>query len=191
MKLWLVRHAEVAAPTGLCYGRSDLPAEPAATARAAARLAAELPKGLAVRASPLQRCELLAQSLCRLRPDLTLQIDTRLREMDFGAWEGRSWADIARADFDAWLADFADARPAGNGECVRELMARVAAAWDGWRASGHDAVWITHAGVVRAALLLARGLRQPPSAADWPAEAVPHGLSVCIDQGTLQHRGIW
>ena len=31
MRLWLVRHAEVAAPPGLCYGASDLPADAAAT----------------------------------------------------------------------------------------------------------------------------------------------------------------
>ncbi len=43
-------------------------------------------------------------------------------------------------------------------------MARVGAAWDDWRASGRDAVWVTHAGVMRAALLLSRGVRLPASA---------------------------
>ena len=33
--LWLLRHAPVLAAPGLCYGRTDLPADPAATHRAA------------------------------------------------------------------------------------------------------------------------------------------------------------
>ena len=54
-------------------------------------------------------------------------------------------------------------------------MARVGAAWDDWRASGADALWVTHAGVMRAALLLARGVRLTASAADWPADDLPFG----------------
>ena len=95
--------------------------------------------------------------------------------MDFGAWEGQPWGHIPRAAFDAWLADFADAPPGEGGETVRALMARVGAAWDDWRASGADALWVTHAGVMRAALLLARGVRLPASAADWPAGDLPFG----------------
>ena len=104
-----------------------------------------------------------------------LQTDARLREMDFGSWEGRRWADIPRADFDRWLAGFADTPPAAGAETVRALMERVGAAWDDWRASGADALWVTHAGVMRAALLLSRGVRVPGSAAGWPADALPFG----------------
>jgi alpha-ribazole phosphatase len=179
--LWLVRHAELLAVPGLCYGASDLPADPAATQAAAQRLAEQLPAGVALRTSPLQRCELLAKTLQALRPDLTLRTDQRLREMDFGRWEGLPWADIPRADFDAWLADFADARPAGDGEPVRALMARVAAAWDAHRARGEAAAWVTHAGVMRAVLLLARGVRLPARAADWPAEALPFGHALRVE----------
>ncbi|MBP7531813.1 MAG: histidine phosphatase family protein, partial [Ottowia sp.] len=98
-----------------------------------------------------------------------------LREMDFGSWEGRRWADIPRAEFDRWLAGFADTPPAAGAETVRALMERVGAAWDDWRASEADALWVTHAGVMRAALLLSRGVRVPGSAAGWPADALPFG----------------
>ena len=182
MRLWLLRHAEVAAPPGLCYGASDLPAYAAATRAAARALAERLPHGLCLQVSPLQRCELLAQSLQALRPDLTLKFDARLREFDFGTWEGRPWGDIARAEFDAWLADFALARP-GGGECVAELMARVALAWDDWRASGREAAWVTHAGVIRAARLVARGQRQVGAASDWPAEGLAFGASLVLQAG--------
>ena len=175
------REAADAAPSAdRCYGSTDLRADPAATQAAAERLARQLPQGLGVQVSPLQRCEQLALALQALRPDLVLEADDRLREMYFGAWEDVPWSDIARTDFDAWLADFADARPAGDGESVRELMARVAAAWDGWRAGGQHAVWITHAGVMRAALLLARGVRLPASARDWPADQLPFGEALVL-----------
>ena len=180
MTLWLVRHAPVLAAPGLCYGASDLPAEPDATRAAAESLAAALPEGLEIHTSPLQRCEQLALALRGLRPDLMPKTDPRLVEMNFGRWEGLPWVDIPRAGFDTWLADFADARPAGDGETVRELMARVAAAWDAHRARGEPAVWITHAGVMRAVLLLSRGVRLPERATDWPAEPLPFGRALRV-----------
>ncbi len=181
MRLWLVRHAPVVGAAGLCYGASDLAADAAATRAAALALARQVPTGLATRVSPLQRCEQLWQAVQPLRPDLVHKTDARLREMDFGAWEGRRWGDIDRAEFECWLADFADTPPATGGESVRMLMARVASAWDEWRASGSDRIWITHAGVIRAALLLSRGVRRPASAADWPADALAYGQALAID----------
>lgn len=175
MKLWLARHAPVAGAQGLCYGASDLPADAAATQAAARALAGQLPQGLAVRCSPLGRCRQLAAALQALRPDLAAKPDERLREMDFGAWEGRPWATIERDAFERWLDDFQDARPGGHGESVRVLMARVASAWDEWQASGADQAWVTHAGVMRAALLLARGVRLPATARQWPDDALALG----------------
>lgn len=175
MRLWLARHAEPVAATGLCYGSTELAAQPAATQQAAGRLARQLPAGLRVQVSPQRRCQQLAEALQAQRPDLVLSTDPRLREMHFGAWEGVPWADIDRHEFDTWLADFAHARPGGDGEPVQALMARVAAAWDEWRTAGREAAWITHAGVMRAALLLVRGVRLPAGADDWPRDALPFG----------------
>ena len=112
--LWLLRHAPVLAPPGLCYGATDLPADADATREAAQALAQSLPQGVRLCSSPLQRCERLAQALCALRPDLTLITDPRLREMDFGAWEAQPWDAVPRAAFDAWTADFATGGRAGT-----------------------------------------------------------------------------
>jgi alpha-ribazole phosphatase len=172
MKLWLVRHAPVLLAPGLCYGALDVPADPAATAACAQALAAQLPPALRVSRSPLQRCEQLAQALQALRPDLTFKTDTRLREMDFGAWEGRPWDAIARDEFEAWTRNFADHAPGGHGETVRALMQRVGAAFDDLRQHGQtEGVWLTHAGVIRAVQLIAQGRRDVERADQWPLDA--------------------
>lgn len=173
--LWLARHAVVTQGAGRCYGRLDWPADAAATQAAAQALARRLPPHVCVaQVSPRRRCVQLAEKLAALRSGLSWRVDERLAEMDFGAWEGQTWEAIGRTAMDAWLADFVDARP-GGGESVRAFMARVGAAWDEWQAAGGDALWLTHAGVMRAALLLARGVRLPARADEWPRDTLPPG----------------
>ncbi|RZJ11582.1 MAG: phosphoglycerate kinase [Haliea sp.] len=174
MKLWLVRHAPVLLPPGRCYGALDVPADPQATAQAALALSALLPPGLHISTSPLQRCEQLTQALQGLRPDLTVKIDARLREMDFGAWEGRAWNTIAQTEFDAWTADFAGHVVGGHGETVADVMTRVGQAFDSLPRDA-DTVWVTHAGIIRATLLLAQGVRQVARADQWPLDATACG----------------
>ena len=178
--LWLARHAVVTQGAGRCYGRLDWPADEAATQAAAQALARRLPAHVCVaQVSLRRRCLQLAKALAALRPGLRWRVDARLAEMDFGAWEGQTWEAIGRTAMDAWLADFADARP-GGGECVRAFMARVGAAWDEWQATGGAALWLTHAGVMRAALLLARGVRLPARAGDWPRDTLLPGEMLAL-----------
>lgn len=87
-------------------------------------------------------------------------------ELDFGAWEGRRWNEIGQTAIDAWVADFAHHRP-GGGESVAGLMQRVAAVWDESRSVART-LWITHAGVIRAATLLHQGQRRVGQADHWP-----------------------
>jgi alpha-ribazole phosphatase len=174
MKLWLVRHAQVLLPPGVCYGATDVAADAAATLRAAQALAAELPLGLPLRVSPLQRCEQLALVLQGLRPDLAYKTDAGLAEMDFGHWEGQAWSTIPQSALDAWVADFASHRFGGR-ESVADVMQRVALAWDATQQAGQDAAWITHAGVIRAASLLHQGVRQVQQADQWPKAAPGFG----------------
>lgn len=178
-QLWLVRHAQPLVAPGTCYGVLDIPADAPATRAAAERLAAALPPQVRVVHSTLQRCEQLALDLQALRPDLRSTPDARLREMDFGHWEGQAWGAIARQDIDAWTAAFAHYRP-GLGENLTSVLARVAAALQD-HASGHNhrhgeatkhVVWITHAGVIRSvAWLKAHGTDVLPRSEDWPVGA--------------------
>ena len=174
MKLWLVRHAQPLIAPGVCYGATDVPADAQATLQAAQVLARTLPPGVLLVSSPLQRCEHIAQYLRGLRPDLSYTIDARLAEMNFGCWEAQRWDAIPQTEFDRWMAAFDEHRFGGE-ESVLEFMQRVARAWDETRLVGRDAVWITHAGVIRAATLLAQGVRQVTQAAQWPREAPAFG----------------
>ena len=171
--LWLVRHAQPLIAPGVCYGQLDVPADVDATAACARELAKILPPGINIMGSPLQRCEQLTHALIGLRPDFSCKKDPRLKEMDFGRWEGRRWDDIGAPAIDAWVADFPHHRP-GGGESVGQFMQRVAAAWDEPREPA-GTLWITHAGVIRAATLLHGGQRQIASASQWPVAAPGFG----------------
>ncbi|MDP2819097.1 MAG: histidine phosphatase family protein [Polaromonas sp.] len=174
MKLWLVRHAQVLFPPGTCYGLLDVPAGPEVTLECARDLAAALPAGACISTSPLQRCEHLAQAVIELRPDLVYKTDARLQEMNFGAWEGRPWADIPLGEFEVWTANFADHAVGGHGDSVGAVMARVAQAFDELP-QAVDSVWITHAGIIRAAELVANGVRQVSRPDQWPRDGVACG----------------
>jgi alpha-ribazole phosphatase len=94
-----------------------------------------------------------------------LKIDERLREMDHGEWEGRSWKEIEGTDGDrltAWMADWIGGRPPG-GESLGEIEHRVAA----WLADlgPEPVVAVAHAGVIRAMWVLLEGLSWPEAIA--------------------------
>ena len=150
MILHLIRHPPPSIAPGICYDRLDVSAEIPAAAIAALR--AQLPSGLPVYSSPLRRCLDLAH---RLHPAPV--VDARLAEMDFGAWEGRSWDAIPRAELDAWAADIAGYAPPG-GESPAQLQARALDFVAGLNVP--EAVLVTHAGVIR--MLLAYWQELPP-----------------------------
>ena len=172
--LWLVRHAQPLVDAGVCYGATDMPADEPATDAAATALAALLPPAARLWCSPLQRCMQLADALQRARPDLHLQRDSRLVEMDFGCWEGVAWDAIPKAEIDAWTAAFWHWRFGGR-DSVAALMGRVGAAWADANQMSGPVVWVTHAGVIRAASLLARGIRTVEHASQWPVQVPGFG----------------
>lgn len=193
MKLWLVRHARPLVDPGVCYGALNMPADDAATRSCATQLAASLPLNgsrnghpqVSLRTSPLQRCELLTHYLCGLRPDLIPIFDPNLAEMNFGSWEGQRWDAIGEAAVAQWTEQFATHRP-GGGESVQDFMKRVEAAMDRLRSPpqpdmAHHAIWITHAGVIRAATLIAGGVRTISRADQWPVKGAAWGETVVLD----------
>lgn len=179
MKLWLARHAQPLIASGICYGVTDVAADAALTLQAAEALAQALPPHTLCRVSPLQRCQQLAAALQYIRPDClfnsTTYTDARLAEMDFGRFEGQPWSAISKAEVDIWMADFGKHRFGGQ-ESANEVLQRVAQALqDCTTQKTEHVLWVTHAGVIRAAMLLANGVTQIETAEQWPREAPSFG----------------
>ena len=116
MQLHLIRHPRPAVEPGICYGQTDVGLAESA-AEVAARVRPLLPQSFALHASPLARARLLADELG------TPRLDDRLKEIHFGEWEGRTFADIGSA-IDDWAADPLGFRAPG-GESPREMATRV------------------------------------------------------------------
>lgn len=146
MPLHLIRHTRVATPPGLCYGRLDVPlAESFATEALAVRCALnqQFPNDLPVLwSSPSQRCHQLALQL-----GAPVRCDARLQELDFGAWEGQTWAELDSPAARYWGDHWQSAAPPG-GESLPALLARLRAFLA--ELNGADALLITHAGPIRA-----------------------------------------
>lgn len=143
----------------------------AQAAQAAPRLAAMRPDLLV--SSDLRRASATAEALSAIT-DLTVELDVRLRERDFGPWQGLTQDEISAAypeDFVRWgTGDFRDSRIESMddmmkrvGEALRELADRVG---DG------VAVATTHGGAARAGIAALLG---------WPVELVGtlRGLGNC------------
>lgn len=103
--------------------------------------------------SPLRRCAEFAEELAR-QHGIPLRVEEDLREMSFGAWEGRTGAEILAQDGERLRAFWQD--PAGNpppgGEPLDALTRRVAGVWE--RAVQEHArqhlLMVVHGGVIRA-----------------------------------------
>ncbi|WP_407443459.1 histidine phosphatase family protein [Rhodococcus sp. (in: high G+C Gram-positive bacteria)] len=86
---------------------------------------------------------------------LSPTVEPLLRDMDFGRWAGTAMEEIPAASLAVWLAD-PEAAPHG-GESIHDVIVRTGT----WLASLMDSperiVAVTHAAVVRAAMLYALG----------------------------------
>ncbi len=152
----LARHPRPRIPGRICYGRTDVPLAEPAEAGAAALIAAAVDPVERIVSSPSSRALLVAQAV-RDRTGAPLHTDDRLLEMDFGAWEGRAWSGLPRAEIDAWAADPLRYAP-GGGESVERVLARVRRAWTGLASSADTTLVVCHAGPIRCLLHVALGV---------------------------------
>jgi alpha-ribazole phosphatase len=145
MRLTVIRHTSVDVPPGVCYGFTDVALKPSFQAEA------EIVKNQLfgktfdkVYSSPLSRCTLLAD-YCGYIPVL----DPRLKELNFGDWEMKSWMEIDKQEASAWFSDWIN-YPAKNGESYQMMQKRIFAFMDELRSSNTQSICIfTHGGVIR------------------------------------------
>jgi len=163
--LYLLRHGPSAAPPGYLLGSTDVPLSAGnGLSRLHSLIAPYLQQIEQWYCSPLLRARQTAAYLhehgcCISQP----VYDNRLREIDFGSWELRSFADIAAADparVAAWQEQYMNfAFPAG--ESVQAFISRVKAMLATLSTCSGSIGIVTHGGVIRTLICLALGL--PPS----------------------------
>ncbi|WHM38938.1 bifunctional RNase H/acid phosphatase [Streptomyces sp. BPTC-684] len=161
----LLRHGETALTPEKRFsgsGGSD-PELSAAGRRQADQVAAALAaRGTiqAVVSSPLRRCRETAAAVAA-RLGLDVRVEDGLRETDFGAWEGLTFAEVRERygdDLDAWLAS-PKAAPTGGGESFATVSRRVSATRDRLLTAyeGRTVLLVTHVTPVKTLVRLALG----------------------------------
>ncbi|WP_406426767.1 bifunctional RNase H/acid phosphatase [Streptomyces sp. NBC_01589] len=161
----LLRHGETAlTPEKRFSGSGGSDPELSAAGRHQAERVAE---SLAARgtiqeiiSSPLRRCRETAATV-GARLGLPVQIEDGLRETDFGAWEGLTFAEVRERygpDLDAWLAS-TRTPPTGGGESFAEVARRVSATRDRLttRHAGRTVLLVTHVTPIKTLARLALG----------------------------------
>ncbi|MGW2284171.1 bifunctional RNase H/acid phosphatase [Streptomyces phaeochromogenes] len=115
--------------------------------------------------SPLARCRETA-GIVAARLGLDVRIEDGLRETDFGAWEGLTFAEVRERypdDMSAWLSS-PDAEPTGGGESFEAVAHRVGVARDELLAAhtGRTVLLVSHVTPIKTLVRLALGA--PPEA---------------------------
>ncbi|NPA49492.1 MAG: histidine phosphatase family protein [Thermodesulfobacteria bacterium] len=159
VRVFLIRHGETAGPRGVLYSQQDVP-----LSERGLEQSRRLVDGLreisltAVYASDLERAALPARWLAEER-QIPLHLRPGLREIDFGAWSGKSFAELLQIpEFSARLEEPEKISPPG-GESLLELQERGLLVLEEIRQKfcGGTVAVFTHGGLIRVLLLHALG----------------------------------
>jgi alpha-ribazole phosphatase len=183
-RIILIRHAEPArSARGRAIGRTDV-----GLSREGARHARELAAALAadrVVSSPAKRARNTAAPIARAC-GVDLEIEEDLREIDFGAVDGHTFASIERERPDLyarWMRS-PTAVPFPDGETWSQLRERSTVALERLALTGEDrtTIAVTHLGVILA--ILGRVLGLPDE--EVFSLTVPHGRphAFVVDAGS-------
>jgi broad specificity phosphatase PhoE len=151
-ELLIVRHPETDANVdGRFVGQGESPftAEGRRQARRLPRKIVRFEPSV-IWSSPLQRALIVAQRASRLA-HVSLRIDQRLLELDFGTAHALTWEEIAVAGIPFDYRSY-DEPVAPGGESRRQLQERVACVVDEACEMGGRHALVCHAGVMRAIL---------------------------------------
>ena len=187
LRLLLVRHGETAwNATGRFQGQMDIDLNVVGQRQALAlaeRLASE--EIHAVYASDLRRAYDTALAIAARHP-VAVHAEPRLRQMDYGSWQGLTDAQMQEQDpegFADWNADQVNRSPPG-GESLSQVANRLTSLLDEVRAqyAHQTVVLVSHGGTVRLVLCLLLG---HPLSAHWQFEVD----NTAIAEIELQDRG--
>jgi alpha-ribazole phosphatase len=144
-----VRHARATDVEGRCIGHTDRELSLAGLAECATLASSCVVRDMRCISSDLRRAQATAAQLTTA----TVALEPRLREMSFGDWEDRTWAELEENDgtrLSAWMQNWTAVR-APNGESFADVVLRTRE----WLATlprdGSDLLVVAHAGSIRAA----------------------------------------
>ncbi len=161
MTVYWIRHGHTTAPDDRCVGHEDVSlSEEGRHAIDQLGTTWTGPRPDRVVSSDLARAHESANILAD-EWGLSVHSTEQLRELNFGAWTGRTWEAIEAEDGErlhAWMGDWVETAPP-EGESFEALSHRVV----DWLGDAQDAeadtiVVVGHAGPIRAALCHALGL---------------------------------
>jgi alpha-ribazole phosphatase len=153
LRVGFLRHGEVEGGNRF-RGHTDDPLTSAGLSQMFAAIA-DSDRWDRVISSPLIRCAAFSSAFARQNA-LPLSFDTRLKEIDFGVWEGRSAAELM-AEAPEALTRFwrdPDRYPPPGGESLAHFQARLLDAWHNILSAhaGQRLLIVTHGGVIRVLL---------------------------------------
>ena len=152
MKLILLRHGITEANEKRLYcGATDLPLSAAgreALTQHKKETAYPDISGMRIVTSGMKRCE---ETLALLYGDMPHETDPAFREMDFGAFEMRSYQEMKNDPaYLAWIAGDNEKNVAPGGESGESMTRRALNGLDRLLAENRDTLLVTHGGVIAA-----------------------------------------
>lgn len=152
----LIRHGQTASNRdGLLVGRIDPPLTELGESQAqrlGGRLQGSNPAFIL--SSPLSRARQTADAIAA-STGLTVEIEDRLVEMNYGEWDGTPIADVPIEAWRQWRSD-PEFKPPG-GESLREVSQRVGSLMGELLLSDDLAILVSHVSPIKAALAWALG----------------------------------
>jgi len=150
MPIYLVRHTSTILPKTFCYGQLDVELQKPYFMQFETILQ-QLPKDInTLYSSPLSRCKKLADYIVEKNKIEKLYFDDRLKELNFGSWEGKEWDNISPPELNIWMENFVKISTP-NGESFTDLYNRSIAFLESIKSTTNTVI-ITHAGVIRSML---------------------------------------
>ena len=109
MEIYLVRHTTPNINNGICYGQTDVDLNFDTFESEFFDINDKLPADIhRYYCSPLIRCSKLAERLAK-----EIQIDDRLKELDFGSWENKKWSELDNKELSKWMVNFVNVKAGG------------------------------------------------------------------------------